>query len=107
MEQVVLVPERQVFEPHEDWAVDSSGTDMQADLPLEEEAEPQMPLPSGLLPDDEPATHGKSGHGAFGFMDRLMGSDKDEASGAKGLSKDNVDRLQSTLFEQLKLSVVP
>ncbi|KZL16733.1 MerR family regulatory protein [Pseudovibrio axinellae] len=102
MEQAVLVPARQVFEPQENWVADSSGADMQAEFPLEDETEPQMPLPSGLLPDDEPSTHGKSGHGAFGFMDRLMGSDRDEASGAKGLSKDNVDRLQSTLFELLE-----
>ncbi|GHB36573.1 MerR family transcriptional regulator [Pseudovibrio japonicus] len=74
----------------------------QGDLVLESEPEPQMPLPSGLLPDDAPDQHGKGGHGAFGFMDRLMGSERDETARSAGLSKDDVDRLQSTLFELLE-----
>ncbi|KZL18176.1 MerR family transcriptional regulator [Pseudovibrio sp. Ad37] len=99
--QAIMSSPDEMYEPQEDWVAERP-VEEQAVLPLESEPEPQMPLPSGLLPDDEPDQHGKGGHGAFGFMDRLMGSEKEEAAGSAGLSKDNVDRLQSTLFELLE-----
>ncbi len=77
-------------------------SESESDLAVESEPEPEMPLPSGLLPDDIPDQHGKGGHGAFGFMDRFMGSEKEQATRSSGLSKDDVDRLQSTLFELLE-----
>ena len=96
--QAVMASAQDAYEPQEDWVAERP-VEERAVLPLESELEPQMPLPSGLLPDDEPDQPGKSSHGAFGFMDRLMGSEKE---GAAGLSKDDVDRLQSTLFELLE-----
>ncbi|SDR12653.1 MerR family transcriptional regulator [Pseudovibrio sp. Tun.PSC04-5.I4] len=88
--------------PQEDWVAEGAGEDEQGDLRSFREPEPDLPFPSGLLPDDEPDPNGKGGHGAFRFMDRLMGSEKDEAPASTGLSKDEVHLLQSTLFELLE-----
>ncbi len=101
VEQAVITSSQGMFEPQEDWVAERH-VEEQAVLPLESESEQKIPLPSGLLPDDAPDQHSKSGHGTFGFMDRLMGSEKEEASRSPRLSKDNVDRLQSTLFELLE-----
>ncbi len=92
-----------MWETQEEWvAEEQTGFEQQTSLPLDNEPEPQTPLPAGLLPDDAPEAHGKGGHGALGFMERLMGSEKEGASRAAGLSQDDVHRLQSTLFELLE-----
>lgn len=62
--------------------------------------EPDGPLPAGLLPDDEPEGAGQSG--SFSFMDRIIGHEKEQVGGKDKLSKEDVRRLQSTLFELLE-----
>ncbi|HUG60335.1 MAG TPA: MerR family transcriptional regulator [Methylomirabilota bacterium] len=52
------------------------------------------PLPNGILPDGAP---GRSG---LRFIDRLRGAS--EPAGNSGLSKDDIRRLQATLFELLE-----
>lgn len=67
--------------------------------PLFESGRPQLPaldepLPAGILPDDTPAKTG------FRFMERLRGGEAQAGSGS--LSRDDIRRLQSTLFELLE-----
>ncbi|ODN71343.1 MerR family regulatory protein [Methylobrevis pamukkalensis] len=58
------------------------------------------PLPAGILPDDAPVRSG------FRFMDRLRGGGSgnvgSEPQGSGALSRDDIRRLQSTLFELLE-----
>ncbi|WP_181707179.1 MerR family transcriptional regulator [Chthonobacter rhizosphaerae] len=52
------------------------------------------PLPAGILPDDMPP------RGGFRFMERFRSSDVSHPTGA--LSREDIRRLQSTLFELLE-----
>ncbi len=71
-----------------------------AEAPGPEEAEavtlapePEGPLPAGILPEGQPARSG------LRLIDRLRGG---EAHGNHALSREDVRRLQSTLFELLE-----
>ena len=68
---------------------------------------PAEPLPRGVLPDtmERPEAAGKLA--GFKFMDRLRGEpakneDELDVSGTQTMSKEDVRRLQSTLFELLE-----
>ncbi len=54
------------------------------------------PLPSGILPEDAPARSG------FRFMERLRGGGGGEGPATGNLSREDIRRLQSTLFELLE-----
>ncbi|CUB00377.1 MerR family transcriptional regulator [Pannonibacter indicus] len=58
---------------------------------------PSEVLPRGLLADNDPRAHAAQGKG-FRFMGRFLSDRTEEA----GLSKDDVRRLQATLFELLE-----
>lgn len=58
---------------------------------------PSEVLPRGLLADNDPRAHAAQGKG-FRFMERFLSDRNEEA----GLSKDDVRRLQATLFELLE-----
>ncbi|GGB56685.1 MerR family transcriptional regulator [Roseibium aquae] len=62
------------------------------------------PLPRGVLPDREPDNAAPQKYSGFRFIDRLRGEKEPEADfkGPQKLSKDEVRRLQSTLFELLE-----
>ena len=64
-------------------------------------AEPEEPLPRDVRPDDEPI-EGPHGRRGFRLMDRLRGDRGGDDSGQVALSRDEVRRLQSTLFELLE-----
>ncbi|PLX39314.1 MAG: MerR family transcriptional regulator [Hyphomicrobiales bacterium] len=59
---------------------------------------PDEPLPRDVRPDDDGDSQGKR---AFRLMDRLRG-DRGEPQGPTSLSRDEVRRLQATLFELLE-----
>ncbi|NBN62511.1 MerR family transcriptional regulator [Microvirga tunisiensis] len=65
---------------------------------------PSEVLPKGLLSDDDPRAPGNSQHrGGFRFMDRFRGDKAEgQAGGSGALSKDDVRKLQATLFELLE-----
>lgn len=57
----------------------------------------EEPLPAGILPES-------AGRGGFRFMERFRGATPEHAasSGSGGLSREDIRRLQSTLFELLE-----
>lgn len=65
---------------------------------------PSEVLPKGLLSDDDPRVHAAhASRSGFRFMDRFRGEKGETLSGGTGaLSKDDVRRLQATLFELLE-----
>jgi len=65
-----------------------------AGAPADEDISSDEPLPAGILPEGAP---GRSG---LRFIDRLRGAS--EAAAPAGLSKDDIRRLQATLFELLE-----
>lgn len=54
------------------------------------------PLPAGILPEGAPA------RGGFRFMDRFRGGGSGDHGGGGALSREDIRRLQSTLFELLE-----
>ncbi len=64
---------------------------------VEEEA-----LPRGLLADDAPERTSAGARGGFRFMDRFLGERDDSKEEGGQLSRDDIRRLQSTLFELLE-----
>ena len=71
----------------------------------ERELQPASGLPRDVLSDEEPAQPEPSGTGGLGIVNRLMGEKQPaaEVNPVRGsVSKDDVRRLQSTLFELLE-----
>lgn len=65
------------------------------------EADPD-PIPRGILPEGvQPPAPARSG-GGFRLMERLLGERADTAQPAGSLSRDDIRRLQATLFELLE-----
>lgn len=65
----------------------------------------QEPLPSGVLADDAPGTATSSSSGGLNILSRLRGEKSGTASGASSqaaVSKEDIRRLQATLFELLE-----
>lgn len=65
-------------------------------------AEPEEPLPAGLLPDTDDDEDSGSAPSALRFMDRLRGGDRAGQDEAGRMTKEEVRLLQSTLFELLE-----
>ncbi len=73
------------------------GQELETAQPGPELAVQHDPLPHGILPDDAPQ------RGGFRFMDRFRSGSADVHSGPHGsLSREDIRRLQSTLFELLE-----
>ena len=65
---------------------------------------PSEVLPKGLLADDDPRVHAaQAKSSSFRFMERFRGEKGEtHAGGNAALSKEDVRRLQATLFELLE-----
>ncbi|MCK7611924.1 MerR family transcriptional regulator [Roseibium sediminicola] len=73
-------------------------------LPVDEPIAPRVPLPSGVLADDAPDPAEQTHAGSFNILGRLRG-DKPTPSGVSvksAVTKDDIRRLQATLFELLE-----
>ncbi|WP_075215562.1 MerR family transcriptional regulator [Mongoliimonas terrestris] len=81
---------------HDNEAVDDEGADdpVRAEVPVAAAPLPEEVLPAGILPDDVPP------RGGFRFMERFRSHDASHPTGA--LSREDIRRLQSTLFELLE-----
>jgi DNA-binding transcriptional MerR regulator len=77
-----------------DWAEDAADADAEEPAGQAAADASDEHLPPGILPEGAPARTG------LRFIDRLRGTA--EANGHGGLSRDDVRRLQSTLFELLE-----
>ncbi|WP_417684237.1 MerR family transcriptional regulator [Roseibium sp.] len=99
-EDALPVPVTQQAEPHA-VAVDMSAVSAAADSVADEDRTPRDVLPEGT--EKKPL---EKAHGSRGFMARLRGDKDGDADTdpvtADTLSKDDVRRLQSTLFELLE-----
>jgi DNA-binding transcriptional MerR regulator len=65
----------------------------------------QEPLPSGVLADDAPGTAASSSSGGLNILSRLRGEKPGTAPGTSSqaaVSKEDIRRLQATLFELLE-----
>ena len=60
----------------------------------------EEPMPRGILPDGVEPPQAR-GSGGFRLMERLLG-ERGEAQAAGSLSRDDIRRLQATLFELLE-----
>ncbi|GAB2187584.1 MerR family transcriptional regulator [Roseibium sp. LAB1] len=61
------------------------------------------PLPSGVLADDAPDPAAAHGHGHFSILGRLRGEKPSQGAGAhSSVTKEDIRRLQATLFELLE-----
>lgn len=73
-------------------------------LPVDEQIAPREPLPSGVLADDAPDPSEQAHAHSFNILGRLRG-EKPAPSGASAKSavtKEDIRRLQATLFELLE-----
>ncbi|MEM9634745.1 MAG: MerR family transcriptional regulator [Pseudomonadota bacterium] len=76
-------------------------------VPAAESAQngPQEPLPSGVLAEDTPGTAANSSSGGLNILSRLRGEKPAAGSGSSSqasVSKEDIRRLQATLFELLE-----